>query len=130
MVSGSREIDVDLSIVSFGTFFEVPVAKNFDLMAEVGFSLAIASGSYDYKFSTSIRGLGTRQSSGSGSSTDFLPGVYIGLSGSYGITRHWSVQCAGRYQYMDGYDLDANGSSATLSFDSALIASLGTIYSF
>lgn len=130
VVSGSREIDVDLSIVSFGTFFEVPVAKKFDIMAEAGFSLAIASGSYDYNSNTSISGLGTGQSSGSGSSTDFLPGVYFGLSGSYEITRHWSVQCAGRYQYMDGYDLDANGSSATLSFDSAFIVSLGTVYSF
>ena len=59
-----------------------------------------------------------------------LPGVYLGLSGIYKINDSWAIQAAGRYQYMDDFDVEANGSEANLSFDSAFIVSLGVLYMF
>jgi hypothetical protein len=40
------------------------------------------------------------------------------------------IRAAGRYQYLDGFELESNGSSASLSFDSAFVLSLGALYSF
>ena len=129
-VTGNRELDVHLTIANFGTYLEVPVTNEFDMMIEAGVSLAVASGSYDYSSTTSVSGLGSQQSSGSDSRTGLLPGVYVGISGTYEITKQWSIQGAGRYQYMNSYDLDANGSRASLSFGSAFVVSVGCIYSF
>jgi len=130
LVSGNRELDVHLTIANAGTFLEMPVTEKFDVMLEAGVSLAVGAGSYNYFGTTNVTGLRAQQSSGSESLTRFLPGVYIGFSGIYELTKEWSVQCSGRYQYMDNYNLDANGSQASLSFGSAFIFSIGGIYSF
>jgi len=129
-ITGNRELDVHLTIADFGTFLEVPVTKEFDLMLEAGVSMAVGSGSYDFTSTTSVTGLGSQLSSGSDSRTSLLPGVYVGLSGTYELTKQWSIQCAGRYQYMNSMDLEANGSKASLSFGSAFVVSLGCVYSF
>lgn len=129
-VAGNRELDVHLAIANIGTFLEVPVTKAFGVMIEAGVSLAVGSGSYDFYSITNVTGLAAQQSAGSESRTRLLPGVYVGLSGIYELTNHWSVQCAGRYQYMDSYPMEANGSEASLSFDSAFVISIGGIYSF
>jgi hypothetical protein len=130
LVTGSRDLDVHLTTFNFGGYLEVAVAPKFNLLLEGGISAAIASGDYDFESSTSIGGLGTRQSSGSDSGTSILPGFYLGLSGIYRLNESWGIHAAGRYQYMDEFDLESNGSGANLSFDSAFVLSLGAVYSF
>ncbi|MEO5714167.1 MAG: hypothetical protein ABIT37_11825 [Luteolibacter sp.] len=129
-VDGSRDLNVHLTTLNFGSYLEVPVSGKFSVTLEGGLSAAFASGSYDYESSTSIAGLGTRTSSGSDSELSLLPGVYLGMSGIYQINDSWSLQAAGRYQYLDSLELESNGSNATLSFDSAFVLSLGAMYSF
>ena len=59
-----------------------------------------------------------------------LPGFYLGIEAIYQLNKNWGIQAGGRYQFMDEFELESNGSSAVLSFDSAFILSLGTVYSF
>lgn len=130
LVAGSRELDVHLTTLNFGSYLEMPLTRKFNVTLEGGLSAAIASGSYDYQSSTSITGLGTTESSGGDSELSLLPGIYLGMSGIYQLNESWAIQAAGRYQYLDGFDLESNGSSASLSFDSAFVLSLGALYSF
>ena len=129
-VEGSRDLDVRLTTLSFGTYLEIPVAPKFSMTLEGGLNAGLASGSYDFDSSTSIAGLGTQNSSGSDSEFSLLPGFYLGLSGIYQLNESWAIQAAGRYQYLESFDLKSNGSNASLSFDSAFVLSLGAIYSF
>jgi len=130
LVVGSRALDVDLTTLSLGAYLEVPLTRKFSVMLEAGFSAALAAGSYDFNSATSITGLGTQQSFGHASATSVLPGVYLGLDGVYQLNKAWAIQAAARYQYMHDYTLDANGSSAALSFNSAFVVSIGVVYSF
>ncbi len=130
IVDGSRDLDVHLTTLNFGGYVEVPVGGKFSVTLEAGLSAGFASGTYDYQSSTSIAGLGTQASSGGDSELSILPGVYVGLTGIYQINDRWSLQAAGRYQYLDSLELESNGSNATLSFDSAFVLSLGAMYSF
>ena len=130
VVAGARSLDVDLTTLSFGAYLDLPVTRNFDIMLEAGISGAVASGTYDFHSSTSISGLGTQASSGHDSSTDILPGLYVGLDAVYHLNASWAIQATGRYQYLRGYELKDNGSTANLSFDSAFVVSLGVVYSF
>lgn len=130
LISGSRDLDVDLNVFSLGSYLELPILTNLSLMFEGGVSLGIASGSYDFESQTSIAGLGSSNSSGSDSETSVLPGFYLGIEAIYQLNKNWGIQAGGRYQFMDEFQLESNGSSAELSFDSAFILSLGAIYSF
>lgn len=129
-VSGSRDLDVHLTTLNLGAYLEIPVAGDFSVSLEGGLSAALANGDYDFQSTTTITGLGTVNSSGSDSDTRILPGLYLGLSGTYQINEKWAAQLSGRYQYMDSFTLEDNGSEATLSFDSAFILSAGVVYSF
>lgn len=130
LISGSRELDVHLNVLSLGSYLELPVLSNFSLMFEGGLSAGIASGSYDFQSRTSVSGLGSRTSSGSDTETSVLPGFYLGIEAIYQLNKNWGIQAGGRYQFMDEFELQSNGSSAALSFDSAFILSLGAVYSF
>ena len=130
LVAGSRHLDVHLTTLNFGSYLEVPVAPKFDLMFEAGASAAVAAGSYDFQSATTATGLGTQASSGSSSDTNVLAGFYLGLGGTYQLSDKWSLQAAGRYQCMEDFKLGANGSNASLSFDSAFVLSVGALYSF
>jgi hypothetical protein len=130
LVVGSRELDLHLTTLSFGGYLEVPVTRRFDLVFEGGVSAGVASGSYEFTSSTTATGLGTQTSAGKDSGISVMPGAYLGLGGNYQINDAWSLQLAGRYQYMDEFELGANGSNAVLSFDSAFVLSVGALYSF
>lgn len=130
LVAGSRELDVHLTTLSFGSYLEIPVCRRFSMLFEGGLNAAIASGDYDFQSATTITGLGTKNSSGSDSDTSILPGAYLGLSGVYQLNPNWAIQASGRYQYLDDFTLGDNGSEAELSFGSAFILSLGATYSF
>ena len=129
-VDGSRDLDVHLTTLNFGSYLEVPISGKFHMTLEGGVSMGFAAGSYDYQSSTSIDGLGTKSGSGGDSDLSLLPGLYVGMSGIYQLNGSWAIQAAGRYQYLDSLELESNGSSATLSFDSAFVLSLGALYSF
>lgn len=129
-VSGNRELDVDLTLMNFGSYLEIPATDKLNFLVEAGVSLGIASGSYEFQSVTALPGLGTQASAGKNSSTDLLPGVYIGVGAIYQINESWSILGSGRYQYLDSYDLRANGSEASLSFDSAFVLSISGVYSF
>ena len=129
-VAGSRDLDVHLTTLNFGSYLEIPFCRKFSMTLEGGLSAGFASGSYDYQSATTIAGLGTKNSSGSDSELSLLPGVYLGMTGIYQISESWAIQAAGRYQYLDSMELESNGSNATLSFDSAFVLSLGALYSF
>ncbi len=130
LVSGSRELDVHLTTLSFGSYLEIPVCPKFSVLFEGGLNAAIASGDYDFQSTTTISGLGAKNSSGSDSDTSILPGAYLGLSGIYQLNPSWAIQASGRYQYLDDFTLGDNGSEAELSFGSTFILSLGATYSF
>lgn len=129
-VDGSRDLDVHLATLSLGAYLELPVTDAFSLTLEGGLNAALADGSYDFSSSTTIAGLGTFNSSGSDSGTKILPGLYLGVSGIYQINESWGVQLAGRYQYLDSFTLEDNGSQAELDFGSAFILSAGVTYRF
>jgi hypothetical protein len=130
LVAGSRQLDVDLTFLNLGSYLEIPLTEKLNLLVEAGVSLGMASGSYDFQSATTLAGLGTQFSRGSDSSTDFLPGLYLGLGATYKINDSWSILGSGRYQYLQSYDLGANGSQASLSFDSAFVLSISGVYSF
>jgi hypothetical protein len=130
LVSGDRDLDVDLIVATLGSYLAIPVTREIDFLLEAGVSLGLARGSYDFSSETTIAGVGTQQSSGNESSADLLPGVYFSLGGTYHLTERFSLIGSGRYQYMSSFDLETNGSKASLSFDSAFILSFGGVYSF
>lgn len=130
LVAGSRDLDVDLTTLSFGSYLEIPIYRQFSVSLEGGINAAIASGSYEFDSATTIAGLGTRASSGSDSDTRILPGAYLGLSAIYQINPQWAIQASGRYQYLNDFTLGDHGSKAELSFGSTFILSLGALYSF
>lgn len=131
LITGSRDLDVHLTTFNFGSYLEIPVTRKIDFTLEAGVSAAIASGSYHYQSETVAAGLGSQSSTGSDSDTSVLPGVYLGIGGSYQLNDSWSIQAAGRYQYMDQFEIGKSGESdAVLSFDSAFVLSLGAVYSF
>lgn len=130
LVTGTRDLDVDLTTLSFGTYLEIPVSQSFSVLFEGGLNAAIASGTYAFDSATTIVGIGTTNSSGRDSGTDILPGIYVGLSGIYQMTPNWAIQASGRYQYLDDFTLGANGSQAELSFGSTFLLSVGAIFTF
>ncbi len=129
-ISGSRNLDVHLLVSQFGTYAEIPLTEKLDLMVEGGAILALAHGSYRYETSVTVPGAGTQTSNGYETRTRLLPGLYIGLGLLYNITENFGIQAAGRYQYMSSFDINANGSTASLSFQSAFTVSLSAVYSF
>lgn len=130
LISGSRNLDVSLTTLSFGAYLEVPLAEKFSLTLEGGLNAALADGSYEFRSTTNIPGLGTVTSAGRDSDTAILPGLYLGVSGIYEIDRHWVLQLSGRYQYLDNFSLSDHGSKADLDFGSAFILSAGVVYTF
>ena len=129
-ISGYRQLDVQLFVSTFGSYVALPVAKNLDVMLEGGAVLALANGSYKYESSVTVPGVGTQVTSGGKYTTKLLPGVYSSVGLAWHVTDQFSVQGAVRYQFMKQFNLIANGSNASLSFDSALVLSLSAIYRF
>jgi long-subunit fatty acid transport protein len=74
--------------------------------------------------------VGTQVSHGGKSSTRLLPGVFSSVGLAWHLTDQFSIQGSVRYQFMRQYSLMANGSNANLSFDSAMVLSLGAMYRF
>jgi hypothetical protein len=129
-ISGNRNLDVSLYVSTFGTYLALPVTKKLDVMLEGGGVLAIASGSYTYESTVTVPGVGTQVSHGGKNSTRLLPGVFSSVGLAWHLTDQFSLQTSVRYQFMRQFSLMANGSHANLSFDSALVLSIGAMYRF
>lgn len=129
-ISGSRRLEVQLSIAQFGSYIEIPVAKNLNLMLEGGVLAGVANGTYHFTSTVTVPGAGSQTTTGHSSRSKFLPGFYTGLGLNCTLTPRLSVQTSARYQYMREFDLTANGSSASLNFDSAFVLSLAAIWKF
>lgn len=130
LVTGTRELDVHLATLSLGSYLEIPIAPKLDLLLEAGVSAALADGTYKFRSITSVPGLGTQTSTGRDSSSSVLLGFYLGLGATYQVNKDWAILLSGRYQYLEDFQLGANGSNADLSFDSAFILSTGITHSF
>lgn len=129
-VRGGRELDLDLTLFSLGSYLEFPVTEDFNILCEAGISMGIACGSYQFSSETSINGLGTQTSRGSDSSSKALPGAYLSFGVNYAIDEDWAIISGLRYQYMKSFEINASDSEASIDFDSAFTLSLGCIYSF
>lgn len=130
LVTGFRELDAHLSTLQFGAYLDLPLHPKVHALFESGISAMVASGKYDFASATTIGGLGTQNSNGRDSGTDFLAGLYLGVGASVPIDDSWSFQVSGRYQLQEDFELGANGSNATLSFDSAFQISTAVVFSF
>lgn len=129
-ISGYRQLDVQLAVTTFGSYLSLPVAQKLDVMLEGGGVLALANGSYEYESTVTMPGAGTQVSRGGKHSTRLLPGVYTGVGLAWHLTDQFSLQGSVRYQFMKQFSLVANGSNASLSFDSAFVLSLCATYKF
>lgn len=130
VVSGSRQLDVDLGVLNIGTYLSAPVHPDIDLLVEAGASLGIASGTYEFDSVTKVAGLGSQSESGKDSRTSLLPGFYSGVAATWQFSSDWSGYASARYQLLDSMDFDSGGTRASLSFESAFVLSIGVIHPF
>ncbi|OYW75120.1 MAG: hypothetical protein B7Z37_14990 [Verrucomicrobia bacterium 12-59-8] len=129
-ITGSRRLEVQLNITQIGSYIEIPVAKYLDLMLEGGFLVGVASGTYDFTTTVTVPGAGSQTSSGHTTRNRLLPGLYTGLGLTCNITPSFGLQASARYQFMRQFDLTANGSKASLNFDSAFVLGFSAIWRF
>lgn len=129
-VAGDRDLDLDMITLSAGPYIRIPVADNFSVLAEAGLSLSVARGEYDFESVTTIAPLGTQTTGGDDTRTSLLPGVYAGFSAIWQLTERFGIHGSARYQYIDQFDIGANGTEASLSFDGSAVISLGGIWTF
>lgn len=129
-IASDLDLDVDMITIAAGPYIEIPLADKFSVSAEAGVSVSIAHGDYEFDTLTTITGLPAQSASGEETRTVVLPGLYAGVSAIWQLTDHFGLQGSARYQYIDQFSVDANGSNASLSFDGAAIVSLGGVWSF
>ena len=129
-IASDLDLEVDLFTFAAGPYVQFPVTENFSVSAEAGLSETIAHGDYEFDTLTSITGLPDQASSGDEDRTVILPGLYAGVSAIWQLSEHFGIHGSARYQYIDQFSVDANGSDASLSFDGAAIISLGTVWTF
>jgi hypothetical protein len=129
-ISGTRDHEVQMFIARIGSYIDIPITEKLDLMVEGGFLVGVASGSYDWQTTVNVPGVGTQTTSGHSSHNRILPGFYAGLGLTYNITPKFGIMTSARYQYMRQFDLIANGSDASLNFESAFVLSLAAVWKF
>jgi hypothetical protein len=129
-IATDLDLDVDLITFTVGPYIQIPVAEKFSVSAEAGVSVSIAHGDYEFDTLTSITGLPDQAAAGDETRTVILPGLYAGVSAIWQLTDRFGIHGSARYQYIDQFSIDANGSDASLSFDGAAVVSLGGVWSF
>jgi len=127
---GVRSLDADFYSIVLGAYLELPLNQKLSLLIEGGGLIVIASGDYQYNSSTLISGFPAVNNSGNASETDVLGGLSLGLDLNYQFTSNWGAYLGIHYQYLNPYKINANGSNAKLTFDSAFLTSMGVIYRF
>jgi len=131
-VTGKREFDANMFGVRLGPYIEIPLDKRerFNVSFSGGLAMAVVSGEFSYRESTTIQGAGTVQSSGSGTDSEFLVGGYFGGNVSYSFTKAWSVFAGASYQYLSNYSQKVNGREIELDFSKSVFVNLGFGFSF
>jgi len=129
-IASDLDLDVDMVTFTAGPYIEIPLADKFSVSAEAGVSVSIAHGDYEFDTLTSITGLPDQAASGDETRTVILPGLYAGVSAIWQLTDRFGIHGSARYQYIDQFSVDANGSDASLSFDGAAVISLGGVWNF
>lgn len=124
------DLDVDMITLAAGPYIKIPLAERFSVSAEAGVSVSIAHGDYEFDTLTTITGRPAQASSGNDTRTMVLPGLHAGVGAVWQLTEHFGLQGSARYQYIDSFSVDANGSNAALSFDGAAVVSLGGVWTF
>jgi len=130
LITGSRDLEVDMLNFGFGPYIEVPISNRISFTAEAGINLALTYGEYEFESSTTIVGVGTQASSGDDDELKILPGAYAGAGVLWHLTDGFSLQGSARYQYMDRFSVEANDSEASLNFDGAFVLSVGGVWNF
>jgi hypothetical protein len=131
-VTGEREFNADMFGVRLGPYIEVPLDRKnrFNVSFSGGLALAVVSGEFSYRESTTIPGTGTVQSSGSGTDSEFLAGGYFGGTFSYAFNRSWNVFAGASYQYLPGYSQKVDGREVELDFSKSVFVNIGFGFSF
>ena len=131
-VSGNREIDSNIFGFNVGPWFSIPLSQKFNLVTDMGLSLAIAHTRYEVTSTTSIPGSGLASQAFREEETEvsLLVGAYASLSLEYEINDAWAVQTGVRYQFLSSVDIEADVSSAELDFGGAFAVTGGLSYRF
>ena len=131
-VTGKREFDGDLFGLRLGPYLEVPLDKNdkWNVSLSGGMVLAVVSSEFRYRESTTIMGVGTVNSSGSGTDSDFMVGAYFGGNVSYSFNKSWSVFAGAMYQYLPDYSQKVDGRVVEVDFTKSVFVNLGVRFAF
>lgn len=129
-IRSDLDLEVDMITLAAGPYIEIPLAERFSVSAEAGVSVSIAHGDYEFDTLTTLTGRPAQASSGDDTRTMILPGFHAGVSAIWQLTEHFGLQGSARYQYIDSFSVDANGSDASLSFDGSAIISFGGVWTF
>ena len=132
-ISGSRSLEVHLTMSQWGSYLNLPLNEKLDLRLEGGVILALASGEYRYDNRVRASGSATsagQRSRGSASRTMILPGFYAGASLEYELTERLSLQGSLRYQFLKHFEINTGGTSAQLAFNSAFVLGVGATWRF
>lgn len=132
LISGKRELDIELFGFDAGPYVEFQITRRFHFKGEAGVSLAIANAEYSHHSTTSIVGSGasTQSSGGRHSDWSLLPGFFVGATAEYQLGEQWSLYGNLRYQFLDDLEISAASSKATVDFSSGLVVGLGALYHF
>lgn len=131
-VTGKREFNADMFGLRLGPYLEIPLDRKqrFNASFSGGLALAVVSGEFSYRESTTIQGAGTVQSSGSGTDSEFLVGGYFGGSFSYAFNPSWTVFAGASYQYLPSYSQTVDGREVELDFSKSVFVNVGFGFSF
>lgn len=125
-LGGSREFDADLFSLRLGPSLEIPLGRH----AMLGLSGGLALGQLqaDYRWHQTLAGQDA--GSGSGSDSDFLVGVYAGLSCLWAFDQHWSAHLGAQIQSLGEYSHSFEGAKVSLDLSQMVWVSVGLGYSF
>lgn len=131
-VTGQRDFNADMFGFRVGPYLQIPLDKTnrFNVSFSGGLAVAVVSGEFTYRESTTIPGAGTVNSSGSGTDSDVLFGAFFGANFSYAINQSWSVFAGAMYQYLPDYTQTVNGREVELDFSKSVFVNLGFGFSF
>lgn len=130
VVNGNREIEANLFLLSLGPYVELPVTKKLSVTAQVGGTLGIIGGEFSFTSETSLPGGASQSAAGKESETEVLGGFYVGAGLNYALNENWSLSADARYQYLNSFEIEANGSGAELDFGSFFLFNFGATYRF
>ena len=129
-MNGNREIEANLFLLSLGPYVELPVTKKLSVTAQVGGTLGIIGGEFSFTSETSLPGGASQSAAGKESETEVLGGFYVGAGLNYALNENWSLSADARYQYLNSFEIEANGSGAELDFGSFFLFNFGATYRF